>query len=237
MFNNCNMACPCFTEYHSCTDVRNAGNTNDGHYLIKVSDRCLDTVRIYCHNINSGEPLEYITLGSGTDRNYATVFGKRLVDRYQCDGPTRSQLYAEMGTTRFSKVRFDLRTLTIVGDDFTFSQSAAGGKDISYGTAGDCFSLNPHNCRKGSFMVDLTGTRLKIREDVSWMQQGFPDHLKMQDYNRTSDGTIVSAMCGGWCGRCRPVSGAIRLEPLCVLPEGKPGNQCRWFCRDIRYLK
>ena len=173
--------------------------------------------------MSSGMPREFITLESGAKNNYAVIYHERLQDRFACSGPARTELYAERGATNFNKVRLDLTTMKLVSDDFTFAQTR-GGRDVGYGTAGDCYSVNPGKCRKGSFKVDLLGTRLRVRDDVSWSLQGFPMGLEIQDYNRSHDGAVVSAKCGGWCSRCKPTRGAILVEPLCSLPAGSCRN-------------
>lgn len=207
------------TEFHSCAEVKASGYSSDGHYLVHVSDRCKDPIRFYCHNMVSDLPREFITLESGAENNYAVIYHERLQDRFSCSGPARTELYAERGATNFTKVRLELATMKLISDDFTFAQTAEG-RDVAYGTAGDCYSMNPGKCRKGSFKVDLRGTRLRVRDDVTWTLQGFPKTLQIQDYNESHDGAVVSAKCGGWCSRCKPARGAILVEPLCSIPAG-----------------
>ena len=116
--------------------MKASGISEDGHYLIHLSDRCQDPVRVYCRNMASVSPKEFITLESGPDNNYAIIYGQRLRDRYSCSGPARAKLYAERGTTKFSKVRLDLRTMTVIDNDFTFAESSPRGRNVPYGTAG-----------------------------------------------------------------------------------------------------
>lgn len=205
--------------FHSCAEVKTSGYSSDGHYLIHASERCEDPIRVYCHMMASNSPLEFITLESGAENNYAIIYHQRLQDRFSCSGPARTQLYAERGTTNFTKVRLDIATMRIISNDFTFAQTVEG-KDIAYGTAGDCYSVNTGKCRKGGFKVDLSGTRLRVRDDVTWTLQGFPSGLQLQDYRKSRDGVVVSAKCGGWCGRCKPTRGVILVEPLCSIPAG-----------------
>lgn len=199
--------------------MKASGHSSDGHYLVHVSDRCKDPIRVYCHDMESGPPQEFITLESGAKNNYAVIYHKRLQDRFSCSGPARTELYAEQGATNFTKVRLDLDRMNLISDDFTFAQTDQG-KDVAYGTAGDCYSVNPGKCRKGSFKVDLRGTRLRVRDDVTWTLQGFPKGLQIQDYNKLYGGAVVSAKCGGWCSRCKPTRGAIFVESLCSIPAG-----------------
>lgn len=102
--------------------------------------------------MSTGSPREYITLPSGPDNNFAIIYDKRLQKRYECGGAETDQVYAESGTTKFSKVRLQLKPLSLKDSDFEFSVSNARGKQISYGTAGDCYSVQ-NDCTKGSFKV------------------------------------------------------------------------------------
>ena len=213
-------SCQFWTVFRSCAEVKASGYSSDGHYLLHISDRCKDPTRIYCHNMASNEPQEYITLESGAENNFAIIYNQRLKNRYSCSGPARSELYAEQGSTNFFKVRLDIASMKIMSRDFTFALTVEG-KDIPYGTAGDCYSVNTGKCRKGQFKVDLSGTRLRVRDDVSWTLQGFPNGLQIQDYQKSLDGAVVSAKCGGWCGRCKPTRGFILVEPLCSIPAGR----------------
>ena len=36
-----------------------------------------DSLQIYCHNMASGHPVEYLTLPAGEEENFSEVFGKR----------------------------------------------------------------------------------------------------------------------------------------------------------------
>ena len=208
------------TAFHSCAEVKDSGVSSDGHYLVHVSDRCKDPHRIYCHKMASNTPQEFITLESGAENNYADIYHERLQDRFSCSGPARTELYAERGATNFAKVRFDIATMKIISDDFTFSQTEEG-KDIAYGTAGDCYSVNTGKCRKGGFKIDLNGTGFRVRDDVTWTLQGFPSGLQIQDFKRLYGGLVVSAKCGGWCGRCKPTRGDILVKSMCTNPTGE----------------
>ena len=146
---------------------------------MRLNDRCSDPIRIYCFAMDTDKPYAFITLESGPENNFAIIYDKRLRDRFQCNGPVMPQIYQESGSTSFSKVRIDLTTLRIIDDDFQFAQSS-GNKRIPYGTAGDCYSMNQGNCRKGQFKIDLTGTLLSVRSDVTWQPQGLPKGIRIQ---------------------------------------------------------
>ena len=53
--------------------------------------------------------------------------------------------------------------MTIIADDFHYSTTSSGGKQIKYGEAGDCYSASKENCRKGKFKIDLTGTGFRLK--------------------------------------------------------------------------
>lgn len=61
-------------------------------------------------------------------------------------------------------------TFFFLGDDFTFSKQLKG-KQIPYGTAGDCYS-SIKGCAQGSFSVDLTHTSFKLAKNVKWEELG-----------------------------------------------------------------
>lgn len=56
--------------------------------------------------------------------------------------------------------------LNISGEDFNFSVHT--GKQVAYGTAGDCYS-KVEGCGQGKFSIDLTGTSFKLTSNVEWV--------------------------------------------------------------------
>jgi hypothetical protein len=78
---------------------------------------------------------------------------KRLIDPQSCNprwGPRynikcdscSNDTVSGYGTTAFSKIRIDIKTLKVISDDFTFS-NARYGSPVPFGIAGDCYSKNP----------------------------------------------------------------------------------------------
>ncbi|XP_066273809.1 uncharacterized protein [Branchiostoma lanceolatum] len=189
----------------------------DGEYTIYPFTTCTDvSIRVYCHNMASGNPEEFLTLPSGPENNYAIVFADRLRDGHLCDGPLQDQ-NAGSGTTKFSKVRikFEDTTIAVVRDDYTFATST-GYNNVSYAEAGDCYSWS-QGCAKGTFKVNLDGTELALAPQVDWvMVNTWPGDLTINDMFISEDRTVASARCGGWCGRCRPAESKLRLlHPQC----------------------
>ncbi|CAH1276936.1 LPA, partial [Branchiostoma lanceolatum] len=202
----------------SCHEAKGMNPTGgDGEYTIYPFTTCTDvSIRVYCHNMASGNPEEFLTLPSGPENNYAIVFADRLRDGHLCDGPLQDQ-NAGSGTTKFSKVRikFEDTTIAVVRDDYTFATST-GYNNVSYAEAGDCYSWS-QGCAKGTFKVNLDGTELALAPQVDWvMVNTWPGDLTINDMFISEDRTVASARCGGWCGRCRPAESKLRLlHPQC----------------------
>lgn len=116
--------------------------------------------------------------------------------------------------------------MTIIPDDYTFATTNEAGSPVAFATAGDCFSAGTDtNCRKGSFMIDLTGTGLRVKNDVKWIVQGDIPGMQIANYENNK-GIMISANCGGWCGHCRPET-SLKLELAnCHLKLGKYTDFC-----------
>ncbi|XP_028394352.1 uncharacterized protein LOC114518524 isoform X7 [Dendronephthya gigantea] len=203
---------PCMVS--SCKEAlqEELGN-KDGEYSMLLNPKCQRPVKVYCHDMHTSEPTEYLTLTQGRD-NHARIYERRLprAIRDQCGGLNPGNVpYVDGGYTRFYKVRFDVRGSKIIPNDFKFASSA--GKAITFGTAGDCYSANLGNCRKGSFSIDLIGTGMRLQSSVRWSVQARPAGIQMQDFQMTNQSQVVSAKCGGNCGKCNP-AGDILVEQL-----------------------
>lgn len=48
--------------------------TSDGEYQLLIGGKKMS---IYCHNMNSREPREYLTLIVGEEENYSEIYNKR----------------------------------------------------------------------------------------------------------------------------------------------------------------
>ncbi|XP_078607085.1 uncharacterized protein LOC144879470 [Branchiostoma floridae x Branchiostoma japonicum] len=188
----------------------------DGEYTLYPFTACTDvSISVYCHNMASENPEEFLSLPSGPEKNYAIVFADRLIHGHLCDGPLQDQS-ADAGTTMFNKIRikFENNTIMVIRDDFTFAKSN-GYNDVSYAEAGDCYSWT-QGCAKGTFQVNLEGTDLELAPHVDWIMEGWPGYLTINDMFISQDRKVASARCGGWCGRCRPVENHLLLShPQC----------------------
>ncbi|XP_078573091.1 uncharacterized protein LOC144859951 [Branchiostoma floridae x Branchiostoma japonicum] len=175
------------------------------------------SLRVYCHDMASGNPKEFLTLPSGPDQNYAIVFADRLADGWRCTGALQDPYASRAGTTKFSKLRikFENSRVEVIRDDYTFAKTT-GPNEVDYGHAGDCYSWK-QGCAKGTFKVDLTGTELVLAPDVHWvMEERWPESLTIHDMSISKDRKVASARCGGWCGHCWPAGKKMHLmHPQC----------------------
>ena len=196
-------------------------------------------MKVYCHGMNTSSPKEFITLPAGVQNNYAYIYAKRLPHRpysarYKCSGKPGVMNYTEAGLTKFRKVRVDLTRMAIDREDFTFAKSDPFSRRIAYGSAGDCFSMHyGGSCRRGHFKVDLSQTGLRLKPSVQWKAIGFPPGIEMHEYKKSKDGTLVSAKCGGWCGKCRPVGEMLLEQTVCSQDEGELLSNAAWLAGSV----
>uniref|UniRef100_A0A3P8V9E5 ADAM metallopeptidase with thrombospondin type 1 motif 20 n=1 Tax=Cynoglossus semilaevis TaxID=244447 RepID=A0A3P8V9E5_CYNSE len=194
-------ACQSFT---SCREVQmRLGVRIDGEYYLKVRSRIL---QIYCAEMQTDFPKEYVTLRSGQTDNFSEVYGYRLLNPFECpfNGSRRQDCdckndYSAAGYTLFHKIRLDLSSLRIMTvTDLQFSQTLLG-RPVPFATAGDCYSAA--KCPQGQFSINLIGTGLKVSESNKWTSQGNYVSVKV---HRSEDGTRIYGRCGGFCGKCIP---------------------------------
>ncbi|KAG8040963.1 hypothetical protein G9C98_001951 [Cotesia typhae] len=188
---------------------RRLKSTKDGEYTLLIGGK---NMSIYCHDMGTSEPKEYLTLPAGDRENYAEIYDKRLNDPNTCPfGGQRNDscdCFDNRGTvsgrTMFKRVRIDVARLIIVANDYTFSWTK-GAKRVEYGKAGDCYSRQ--DCPQGRFSINLTGTALKLAREVTWKPEKSRANLAI---NRITDQRILGK-CGGYCGFCSP-AGDMKLE-------------------------
>ncbi|KAJ7997853.1 hypothetical protein DPEC_G00216470 [Dallia pectoralis] len=187
----------------SCRDVQaKQGLRLDGEYYLKVMSRIL---QIYCAEMQTDFPKEYVTLRSGHSDNYSEVYGYRLLNPFECpfNGSRRQDCdcrndYSAAGYTLFQKIRVDIRSLRIMTTDLRFAQTPLG-HPVPFATAGDCYSAT--KCPQGQFSINLTGTGFRVAEATKWTSQGNYVSVKV---HRSEDGARIYGRCGGFCGKCIP---------------------------------
>ncbi|XP_056454312.1 A disintegrin and metalloproteinase with thrombospondin motifs 20 [Gadus chalcogrammus] len=190
-------------QFTSCREVQvRQGVRMDGEFYLRVGPRIL---QIYCAEMQSDFPKEYVTLRSGQTDNYSEVYGHRLLNPFQCpyNGSRRQDCecrhdYTTAGYTLFRKVRLDLDSLRIMTTDLQFSHTPLG-RPVPFASAGDCYSAA--KCPQGQFSINLTGTGLAVAEATKWTSQGNYVSVKV---HRSEDGRRIYGRCGGFCGKCMP---------------------------------
>uniref|UniRef100_A0A8C7JB41 ADAM metallopeptidase with thrombospondin type 1 motif 20 n=1 Tax=Oncorhynchus kisutch TaxID=8019 RepID=A0A8C7JB41_ONCKI len=186
--------------FMSCREVQMRQEVRmDGEFYLKVKSRILQ-VCIFCAEMQTDFPKEYVTLRSGQTDNYSEVYGYRLLNPFECpyNGSRRQDCdcrndYSAVGYTLFHKVRLDISSLRIMTTDLQFSQTLLG-RPVPFATAGDCYSAA--KCPQGQFSINLIGTGLKVAETTKWTSQG--------NYVSVKDGARIYGRCGGFCGKCIP---------------------------------
>ncbi|XP_043084392.1 A disintegrin and metalloproteinase with thrombospondin motifs 20 [Puntigrus tetrazona] len=187
----------------SCRELQVKGGVReDGEHYVKVRSKIL---QIYCAEMNSAFPKEYVTLRSGQNDNYSEVYGYRLLNPFECpyNGSRRQDCvcrndYTAAGYTVFQRVRLDLSSMRIIPTDVKFSQTLLG-RPVPFASAGDCYSAT--KCPQGQFSINLSGTGLKVAESTKWVSQGNYVTVKV---HRSEDGSRIYGRCGGFCGKCLP---------------------------------
>ncbi|CAH1115336.1 unnamed protein product [Psylliodes chrysocephalus] len=188
--------------YRSCKEIKHYTGTKENRdYVISLHSR---PVQIHCYKMDTPEPLEYISLHPDT-MNFAEIYGRRLINERTCpysgqrrdDCPCDHVGSERSGFTKFWKVRLDISSMKIIGDDYTFSKQI-NGTQVPYGSAGDCYS-SVQNCGQGQFEVDLAHTSFRLANNVRWEKLGPYASAQI----RRSD-TRASGKCGGYCGNCIP---------------------------------
>jgi hypothetical protein len=145
----------------NCADLKRKGYARlDGDYKLYPNQKCKFPITVYCHDMKTENPKEFLPLNAGAKNNYAMVYSKRLPPNSKAtctEKPDVTWFYSKTGITRFTKVRIDLKSMSIIADDYTFAKT--DGTPVPFGTAGDCYSPSTDpDCRKGEFSIDLSGT-------------------------------------------------------------------------------
>ena len=120
--------------YRSCQEVQQVGRVllckvltlcwqsltgaQDGEFTILLGGR---NVTVYCHDMKSSAPREFLTLPTGQTENYSEVFGLRLVNPESC--PNNGSRHAcqacvqddspRVGRTVWSKISLNITSLSI----------------------------------------------------------------------------------------------------------------------------
>ena len=172
--------------------------TTDGEFKINLNGRPMS---IFCHNMGSSNPREYITLQNKyLLENFSEIYSRRLILPYFCPDSTSNitlnlcksidcikelnscekNLCLEdesdmAGLTLWNKISLNLLTMTIDRFDFTFTEQVYG-KPVPFATAGDCYSIA--KCPRGRFSINLQNTGFVLNDTVTWISEGhFPSQF------------------------------------------------------------
>ncbi|KAJ8302105.1 hypothetical protein KUTeg_021092 [Tegillarca granosa] len=177
----------CYSFANSCQQLKQQTSIrHDDTYSLLVQGRLL---QVFCKNMRKKRPLEL--------RRHANCpYNGTRADN--CTACRRTQ-YKEAGNTSYSKIRLDIMSLKIQTTDITYA-TTHGGKNIPFGTAGDCYSSQGF-CPQGRFSINLSGTGLVVSKNTTWTLHG-RNVSKRIEY--LQDGALVRGVCGGYCGVCSP---------------------------------
>ncbi|XP_071092867.1 A disintegrin and metalloproteinase with thrombospondin motifs 9-like [Haliotis cracherodii] len=186
------------TSPQSCSDVKETEPTaTDGEYWIYPDAPTFlgCPTKIYCHDMASGPPKEYVSLTVTNTGEFPSV------QNTFCSGETSYP----GGFTYFSKIRVDIKMMAVNTADHTF----ATGNGY-YGAASDCYSENNFDCGpKGIFSINTIGTGMIVDPQQQWTEGGYLPYTP--SVTRSGDGVQIDLLCGGSCGGCAP-NGPLKLH-------------------------
>ncbi|XP_067667481.1 A disintegrin and metalloproteinase with thrombospondin motifs 9-like [Haliotis asinina] len=177
----------------SCSEVKEINPTaTDGEYWIYPSATTFlgCPTKIYCHDMASESPREYVSLTVTNSGEYPNV------QDLLCSG-TETNI-AGHAATNFSKIRVDIKVMKVNTTDHTFATGTG-----AFGVASDCYSQANLGCGpKGTFHVNTKGTGMLIGPQQMWTHFGYASHTPSVT---TSEGGVkIDILCGGACGGCSP---------------------------------
>lgn len=95
----------------SCHDVHKRGSVvSDGDYDLLIRGRM---VKIYCADMQTGNPIEYLTLRTGHIENFSEIYSKRL-EKNASNQLSRKCLIKSLTFTKCTKVHYFYKTLSAI---------------------------------------------------------------------------------------------------------------------------
>ncbi|XP_046376653.2 A disintegrin and metalloproteinase with thrombospondin motifs 9-like [Haliotis rufescens] len=201
----------CAVEFpSSCADVKQcAPKSDDGEYWIYLRDFNMVKARIYCHNMASTEPSDYLTLPVTNYGYYPILRNPICAGEVEglagsCDG--------NGGEVWFNKIKIDTRSLRVTTNDHTFANYT--NSKLLYGVASDCYAKHNDGVKascgpRGMFTIDLSGTGMAVTPETTWLDTGYKYWMNV---TRADDNTRVYMNCGGYPGYCEAEDGLF-LQP------------------------
>ncbi|XP_046336159.1 A disintegrin and metalloproteinase with thrombospondin motifs 20-like [Haliotis rufescens] len=195
---------------HMCEDIKTRDPTaGDGEYVLYPTAASMHgcPTKIYCSNMASGSPLEFVTLPTLNEGNYPEVHTMNCTEEI----PYLSGFgVGSEGNYLYSKIRIHVKNMTIKADDFTFV-NVVMGNTYPYGTASDCYTYQATCGPKGTFHINTLGTGMLVDKQLNWILHDFSHKGKLR-VARSPGGEKIELLCGGFCGGCVP-DGPIVLYP------------------------
>ncbi|XP_071112154.1 A disintegrin and metalloproteinase with thrombospondin motifs 9-like [Haliotis cracherodii] len=188
----------------SCSDVQQCQpNSPNGEYWLHLGSHPFNKTRIYCHDMSTENPQEYVTLLHENDGFYPAKQSPGCTNEYRW--PNRG------GSVWFQKIRLDVKNMAVVRKDYTFANWTNAA--MQYGRAADCYTTHGNGLArcgtKGRFTIDLRGTGLAVVPEQTWRKYGYLSII--QSITRNQEGTVIELKCGGYCGHCDP-AGPLTLQ-------------------------
>ncbi|XP_046577116.1 A disintegrin and metalloproteinase with thrombospondin motifs 9-like [Haliotis rubra] len=194
----------------SCADVKQCAPTSgDGEYWIYLLNFNMAKARIYCHNMGSTKPSDYLTLPVVNYGNYPNI--RNPVCQGEAQGLVQS-CEGTYGEVWFSKVKINTSSLKVTTNEHSFANYT--NQKLLYGVASDCYSKHTDGVRascgpRGTFTINLTGTGMSVTPGTTWRDSGYKYWMNV---TRTIESTIIYLNCGGYPGFCEAVGG-LYLQP------------------------
>ncbi|XP_046556014.1 A disintegrin and metalloproteinase with thrombospondin motifs 9-like isoform X1 [Haliotis rubra] len=199
----------------SCAEIKECDpSSTDGEYWIRLPNFDLYKTRIYCHNMTTDNPLEYLTLPTPNHGVFPNVSNKHC----QRETPLEGTCVGNSGETFYSKIRVVIQTMEILRNDSTYAFFT--NRKADYATVTDCYSIHYNgvisSCgTRGTFTINLTDTGWVVSSNQRWQittgWMAIVESVTFDDF-----GSVVHIKCGGFVGRCEP-DGPMLLKPY---PEG-----------------
>lgn len=174
----------------SCADVlTRAGMATmpDGYYTVYADRQELQPWDVWCEDMSSGTPRDYLTIAYTDDEN-------SRFESYGIDG-----LIAQ---TRYYRVRIDPDTLVVDVTDRTFSETidyveiVTGQEDVDFATARSCSrnNVDPGSYYAASSRLDLRGTPFAVND--SFASYGACPVTSVSGSSQVFD-LLADGACGG----------------------------------------
>ncbi|XP_071112089.1 A disintegrin and metalloproteinase with thrombospondin motifs 9-like [Haliotis cracherodii] len=195
----------------SCAEVKECDpSSTDGEYWLRLLNFDLYRTRIYCYNMNTDTPVEYLTLPTPNYGIYPNVSNNGCYQEtslvLNCKGSG--------GEAFYHKIRVHIENMKVQRNDRTFADFS--NQDLNYAEATDCFTIHDYgvlrSCgTRGEFTVNLTNTGWIVGPDQEWRAGGW--RAIIESIERDDTGAVVHLKCGGFPGYCYP-DGGLMLKPF-----------------------